>query len=107
MSQRLEDFSLELPKRIAHTLVYSKFRIYATSCHGKMQHRGTHRSPNQRLIPEHSLGDSRSTMKKRPSSAIAKTPFCNIDLALLLIGLLAYGGCRRSADVVIQPSRTF
>ena len=45
-------------------------------------------------------------MKKSPS-AVAKTPFGNIDIALLLIGLLAYAGCRRSADVVIQPSRTF
>jgi len=38
---------------------------------------------------------------------VAKTPFGKIDLALLLIGLSTYAGCRGSADVVVQPSRTF
>jgi len=36
-----------------------------------------------------------------------RTPFRNVDLAILLIGLLACAGCGRSVDVEIQPSRTF
>jgi len=45
-------------------------------------------------------------MEKRPSF-IPKTPFGKINLAMLLIGPLGCAGCGRSADVVIQPSRTF
>lgn len=45
-------------------------------------------------------------MEKSPSF-IPGTPFGKIDLAVLLIGLLCCAGCGRSADVVIQPSRTF
>jgi Putative Ig domain len=56
-------------------------------------------------MPERSLGDIGSTMKG--PSAAAKTPFGRIDRALLLIGLLVCAGCSRSADVTIQPARTF
>jgi hypothetical protein len=45
-------------------------------------------------------------MEKR-SSVIPKTRFGWVNLAVLSIGLLSCVHCGRSADVVIQPSRTF
>jgi hypothetical protein len=44
-------------------------------------------------------------MERKPSN-ISKAPF-GIDLSILLVVLLVCAGCGRSANVTIQPSRTF